>query len=223
MNYSLIQTEPAGNYYEGSNIPSRKISTPFHEMTHFLFYNSKVKEELSNSATGGAKNLMNYLTTQFENNPGEMSVGKDPKKNALAAMNEAIAVCSTALYNEKTTGAPVKEGDKWYHGFEMANRVAPIIYPHFKEYVKGGRPFDDRFYEAVLQGLKNRERAETALAKLHSEKPKEEKPAVQNADDLIMIKSGRSVEQTKAPAKCKKSNLTAEQTALIAAKGRVQG
>lgn len=166
MNYSLKQDENSDNYLEGSNILSRKASTPFHETTHFLFNNSKVKKELTNATTLGTKKIMDWLTAQFDTKPEEKRVGPDSKQNAIGAMNEAFAVCATALYNEKTTGQPIQNGDKWYHGFEMPNRLAPVMYPLFKEYVEQGRPFDDKFYETIYQKMKNKERLNSLRKRL---------------------------------------------------------
>lgn len=157
MNYSLSKDEDSANYLANSNILSRKSSTPFHETTHFLFNNSKVKAELSNPTTEGAKKLMKWLTEEFDKKPEEKRVGNDSGKNAIGAMNELFAVCSTALYNEKTTGKPIKDGDKWYHGFEMPNRLAPVVYPMYKDYINSGRSFDGAFYEDIYKKMKNLE------------------------------------------------------------------
>lgn len=157
MNYSLSKDEDSANYLANSNILIRKSSTPFHETTHFLFNNSKVKAELSNPTTEGAKKLMKWLTEEFDKKPEEKRVGNDSGKNAIGAMNELFAVCSTALYNEKTTGKPIKDGDKWYHGFEMPNRLAPVVYPMYKDYINSGRSFDGAFYEDIYKKMKNLE------------------------------------------------------------------
>lgn len=157
MNYSLHRDEDGANYLADSNILRRKSSTPFHETTHFLFNNSKVKAELSNPTTVGAEKLMKWLTSEFDKKPEEKRVGNDSAANAIGAMNELFAVCSTALYNEKTTGKPIKDGDKWYHGFEMPNRLAPVVYPLFKDYVNSGRPFDGDFYENIYAKMTNLE------------------------------------------------------------------
>ncbi len=158
MNYSLSQNEVKENYVADSNLLKRKISTPFHEATHYLFNNSTLKERLNGSTTGEMKKFMNYLTTHFEQNPQERKIHKGAHENAVAAVNESLAVCSTALYNEKMYGQPVKDGDKWYHGFEMANRLAPIMYPYYKQYIQSGKKFDDGFFKYIREGLENNER-----------------------------------------------------------------
>lgn len=100
---------------------------------------------------------MKWLTEEFDKKPEEKRVGNDSEKNAIGAMNELFAVCSTALYNEKTTGKPIKDGDKWYHGFEMPNRLAPVVYPMYKDYINSGRSFDGAFYEDIYKKMKNLE------------------------------------------------------------------
>lgn len=154
MNYSVVRLEADDNYLNGSNILQRKASTPLHETTHSLFYASELKLQLEGNPQGGMQKTMDILTRYFDADSNEKkNIRASSKDNAVAAINEAFAVCATGLYNEKRTGKPVKDNDQWYHGFEAANQLAPIMYPMFKYYLEQGKMFDDRFFQHLADGM----------------------------------------------------------------------
>ncbi len=154
MNYSVVRLEADDNYLNGANILQRKASTPLHETTHSLFYASELKSRLEDNPQEGMQKTMDILTRYFDADGNEKKdIRASSKDNAVAAINEAFAVCATGLYNEKRTGKPVKDADQWYHGFEAANRLAPVMYPLFKHYLEQGKMFDDRFFQQLADGM----------------------------------------------------------------------
>lgn len=156
MDYSLNKNEDLNNYIENSNILKRKASTPFHETTHFLFFNSQFKKDIENESSLQMKTLLNSVIKSFEKNGNQdAKTSRDQKKIfAIGAINEAFAACSSALYNEKTTGQPVANKNEWYHGWKQANDLTRQMYPLFKEYIKTGKPFDDAFADRLSRAIK---------------------------------------------------------------------
>ena len=155
MDYSLNKTEVSDNYIENSNILERKASTPFHEATHFLFFNSQFKKDLENETSPQMKRLIDNVIKSFEKK-GEQSNKfnrEQMKVFAIGAINEAFAACSTALYNEKTMGKPTINENEWYHGWKQANDLTRQMYPLFKEYVENGRPFDIEFANKLSNSI----------------------------------------------------------------------
>ena len=75
-------------------------------------------------------------------------------KSFLNSSSKAFAACSSALYNEKTTGQPVANKNEWYHGWKQANDLTRQMYPLFKEYIKTGKPFDDAFADRLSRAIK---------------------------------------------------------------------
>ncbi len=147
MDYSLNKNEVSDNYIENSNILERKSSTPFHEATHFLFFNSQFKKDLENETSPQMKRLLNSVIKSFEKE-GKQNNNfnrEQMKVFAIGAINEAFAACSTALYNERTIGKPTINENEWYHGWKQANDLTRQMYPFFKEYVENGKPFDTEF------------------------------------------------------------------------------
>lgn len=146
MDYSLNRNEDAANYIENSDILKRKASTPFHEATHFLFLNSQFKKDLENEANPQMKRLLNSVIKSLENGKQDSNTDRNQiKAFAIGAINEAFAACSSALYNEKTTGKAVNNDNEWYHGWKQANDLAKQMYPLFKEYMEKGKPFDGEY------------------------------------------------------------------------------
>lgn len=147
MDYSLTQNEVSDNYIENSNILKRKASTPFHEATHFLFFNSQFKKDIENETSPQMKKFVDTVIKSFEKNGVQSNKfnREQMKVFAIGAINEAFAACSTALYNEKTMGTPVANENEWYHGWKQANDLTRQMYPLFKEYVENGKPFDTEF------------------------------------------------------------------------------
>ncbi len=156
MNYSLNKNEDSNNYIENSNILKRKASTPFHETTHFLFFNSQFKKDIENESSPQMKTLLNNVIRSFEKNGNQEDKTSRAQKKifAIGAINEAFAACSSALYNEKTTGQPVVNENEWYHGWKQANDLTRQMYPLFKEYIKMGKPFDDEFANRLSLSIK---------------------------------------------------------------------
>ncbi len=156
MDYSLNKNEDSNNYIENSNILKRKASTPFHETTHFLFFNSQFKKDVENESSPQMKTLLNNVIRSFEKNGNqEDKTSREQKKCfAIGAINEAFAACSSALYNEKTTGQPVANKNEWYHGWKQANDLTRQMYPLFKEYIKTGKPFDNEFANRLSISIK---------------------------------------------------------------------
>lgn len=154
MDYSLSKTEDINNYIDHSDILKRKRSTPFHESTHFLFNNSQLKKDIEKENSPGIKSVLNHVISQFEKKGNGTASREDIKPFAIGAINEAFAACSTALYNEKTTGKPVCNDNVWYYGWKEANDLTRQMYPHFKEYVNEGKPFDERFFKKLNISIK---------------------------------------------------------------------
>ena len=152
MNYSLARDENPDNYLENSDILKRKCSTPFHETTHFCFFNSQLKKDIENENNLPMKNVLKNLMNTFEQKGKDKGI-KAPKEElkacALGVINEGFAACATALYNEKTQGAPVKNDEEWYHGWKEANDFTRQMYPLFKEYVSEGKSFDSAFFSRL--------------------------------------------------------------------------
>ncbi len=155
MDYSLTKNEVSDNYIENSNILKRKASTPFHETTHFLFFNSQFKKDIENETSPQMKRLVDSVIKSFEKNGIQNNKfnREQMKVFAIGAINEAFAACSTALYNEKTMGAPVTNENEWYHGWKQANDLTKQMYPMFKEYVERGKPFDIEFANKLSNSI----------------------------------------------------------------------
>ena len=195
MNYSLNRNENRENYIGNSNILKRKSSTPFHEATHFLFFNSQLKKDIENEKNPEMSKLLNHIITKFEKKGNsENKPSRDQLKFfATGAINEAFAACSTALYNEKTTGKPVSDNNEWYHGWQEANDLTRQMYPHYKEYVNSGTLFDDNFFRKLntsikIENLKNADKSQTT-----------EKHQPSKISELRGI--GNAIAQAKAPYK----------------------
>lgn len=153
MDYSLTRNEDESHYVQNSDILKRKESTPFHEATHFLFFNSQLKKDIEQEKTPAATKLLDEAIKDFEKNGNPIDREKI-KVFAVGAINEAFAACSTALYNEKTTGKPVSDNNEWYHGWKQANDLTRQMYPLFKEYVTAGKTFDEDFIGRLTNNIK---------------------------------------------------------------------
>ncbi len=152
MNYSLTREENQDNYIENSDILKRKSSTPFHEATHFCFFNSQIKKDIENGNNLPMKNVLKNLMNIFEQKGKDKAIKaskEELKACAIGVINEGFAACSSALYNEKTQGTPVKNNNEWYHGWKEANDFARQMYPLFKEYVSEGKSFDTEFFNRL--------------------------------------------------------------------------
>ena len=159
MDYSFNRVENENNYVENSDILKRKLSTPFHEATHFMFNNSQLKKDIENENNPEMNSVLHKMISKFEKKgKGDNKAPREELKfYAVGAINEAFAACSTALYNEKTTGKPAANDDEWYHGWKVANDLARQMYPSFKEYVSSGKAFDNTFFMKVNTSIKNDE------------------------------------------------------------------
>lgn len=208
QNYSLQRTEDDDNYIGSSNLLKRKSSTPFHEATHFLFENSGLKEELLNPQNPGMKKVMDNLASYFEGNPQLKNNGRQSaQQNALSAINESLAVCSTALLNEKITGKPVPDGKDWYVGFEAANKLAPQVYPLYKEYITHNQKFDDNFFIKLSENMSYFKSNDKALEKASVSKIEElkqrcsasqrstDKHKVSKMEHIHKLRQGKNLEE----------------------------
>ena len=141
VSYSLEKDKDG--YANNTIVPVRKMSTPFHESSHYLLNRSpsylNIKE--GTCLSGMYKSLNRY----FEQNPQEKQNGG----SSLNAIHEAFAACATALYLQEVRRQPLVPGRTWYHGFEVANKLAPKIYPRFRDYVLNGKTIDDKFFEGL--------------------------------------------------------------------------
>ena len=151
MDFSLNKTEDKDNYIGDSNILKKKSSTPFHEGTHFLFLNSKLKENIENESSPEIRSVLNKIIPKFEKN---LNAADTPSRDklkyfAVGAINESFAACSSALHREKTTGKATANDNEWYYGWKEANDLTRQMYPTFKEYVSSGKPFDNNFFKKL--------------------------------------------------------------------------
>lgn len=151
MNYSLNKTENQDQYFDNSDILKRKNSTPFHEATHFCFFNSQLYRDIEQENNRTYNTVLGNLMETFEqnNNNSPKTPRDELKKCAIGIINEGFAACASALYNEKTTGKPVKNDNEWYHGWKEANDFTKQMYPLFKEYVNQGKAFDNCFFNRL--------------------------------------------------------------------------
>lgn len=154
MDYSLNRIEDTNNYINNSDILKRKLSTPFHEATHFLFNNSQLKKDIEEEKYPQMNNVLNQVISKFAKNGNGTASREEIKPIAIGVINEAFAACSTAWYNEKTTGKPVANDNEWYHGWKEANDLAKQMYPHFKEHLKEGKLFDGHFFTKLSVSIK---------------------------------------------------------------------
>lgn len=154
MDYSLNRIEDTNNYINNSDILKRKLSTPFHEATHFLFNNSQLKKDIEEEKYPQMNNVLNQVISKFAKKGNGTASREEIKPIAIGVINEAFAACSTAWYNEKTTGKPVANDNEWYHGWKEANDLAKQMYPHFKEHLKEGKLFDGHFFTKLSVSIK---------------------------------------------------------------------
>ena len=136
----------SGKSYVGdSTVGENKISTPLHEATHHIFARSQIKKDIINGeAKGRIKEVINVMDEYIKACPqGQVRGAK-----GLSALDEAFAACSSALMDEKRTGvSPLDNPDReWYHGFDAANRLAPKVYPLYREYLEQGKTLDGEFF-----------------------------------------------------------------------------
>lgn len=102
------------------------------------------------------KTLLNSVIKSFEKNGNQdAKTSRDQKKIfAIGAINEAFAACSSALYNEKTTGQPVANKNEWYHGWKQANDLQGKCILCLKNILKQENPFDDAFADRLSRAIK---------------------------------------------------------------------
>lgn len=99
-------------------------------------------------------NVLNQVISKLEKK-GNGTASRD--EIILELIHEAFASCSDALYIEGTTGKPVTNDDGWYYGWKEANDLAKQMYPHFKEYLNEGKPFDCQFFAKLSSTIKTNE------------------------------------------------------------------
>ena len=134
------------SYVGNSTVGENKVSTPLHEATHHIFARSQIKKDIIN---GEAKGKMREVVNVMDEYIKACPQGQVRGAQGLAALDEAFAACSSALMDEKRTGvSPLDNPDReWYHGFDAANRLAPKIYPLYKEYLEQGKTLDGEFFD----------------------------------------------------------------------------
>lgn len=149
QNFSVKRLENDSEYIENSTVLARKVSTPLHEATHFLFAQSEIKQSFLNGTGSGIEEFRKVLAKQLEKHPD--------KRGENATFDEALASCSSAIVTEKRQGK-LTDNHEWYHKFEAANNIAPHVYPLYKEYVSHGKKMDDAFFGRLADNIKNSEK-----------------------------------------------------------------
>ncbi|MDR1694097.1 MAG: hypothetical protein LBR70_02750 [Lactobacillaceae bacterium] len=153
-----------------SAVQERKVSTPLHESAHLLFGKSKewlFKNEIDRvlkgkaPALGGASRVVSILKNYFEKNPEakrDGNVDDNLSGSMLAAIHESFGASASALIDEKKQpgyDAAKDKKRKWYYGFDGADKLAPIVYPIFKEYISKGKMLDDKFYNKLADNMRD--------------------------------------------------------------------
>lgn len=149
QNFSVKKLEENSAYIDNSTVLARKVSTPLHEATHFLFAQSEIKQDFLNGKGGGIESFRQVLGEQLEKYPD--------KRGGNATFDEALASCSSAIITEKRQGK-LADNHEWYHNFEAANKIAPHVYPLYKEYISQGKKMDDAFFGRLAANVKEAER-----------------------------------------------------------------
>lgn len=196
MDYSLNKTEDANNYVSNSDILKRKLSTPFHEATHFLFNNSQLKKDIEEEKYPQINSVLNQVISKFEKKGNGTASRDEIKPFAIGAINEAFAACSSALYNEKTTGKPVTNDNEWYHGWKEASDLAKQMYPLFKKYLNEGKSFDCQFFAKLSSAIKIDE-----LRNSNKLQPQEKT----SSDKILGLRGLDAVPQTRTPDRSSQS------------------
>lgn len=135
-----------------------------YEGGHFLLTNTQIWKDLESIALSSGKHLNNnspilktidIFTAYFDANPNEKCNKSFSSKIAvLDVINEAFACCSNTFFCEKRDVAVFADKKVWYYGFEAANKLAPQVYPLFKEYIAQGKTMDDMFFKRLNDNLK---------------------------------------------------------------------
>lgn len=147
QNFSMTAL-PGEQYIENSTVGAGKISTPLHEATHHIFARSQLKKDLdAGNVRGRAKEVMEVIDAYMKAAPDKQPRGA----TALSALDEAFAACSSAVVYQKANNGRLP--DEWYHGFDAANRLAPKIYPLYREYMAQGKTLDTEFFASLSQKL----------------------------------------------------------------------
>lgn len=153
-NACVRRIEDDKNYLPDSTLMTRKIGTPYHELTHKFFRETHEKDFVAGKTTG-MRQVNKILTDYFNRNP-EKDCGK-MKALGLAAVHEGLAACAGTYFKEKTTGEVPGEGYVWYYGKEAfaqaANQLAPKMYPMFCRYMDEGRQLDDVFFVRLSMNM----------------------------------------------------------------------
>lgn len=164
VHYSRERNEPRENYFFGTVCLNRRIQTPWHEGGHFLFTNTQTWKNMENMARSNGQLIrqdnhtlktMDILSKYFDANPQQKRNKKFSSRiAALDAINEAFACCADTLFSEKRDPTSMAQKKDWYYGFEAADKLAPQVYPLFKEYIAQGKKLDDAFFKRLNDNLK---------------------------------------------------------------------
>ena len=190
LSYSL--TSDGGEYVNDTLIPVRKMSVPMHEATHYLFSHSEFRKNLSEEKF--SLEIYNSLCEFLEQNPEEkLNSNRSSKQEAVLAIDEALASCSSVLYKEEVNGEKLPKNYDWYYGFESANQLAQRIYPKFREYILAGKQLDNAFFEELdIEEL--RSAILNASAQKKTQQQKQETPyGVPNGYPSIPQQKGRNL------------------------------
>lgn len=171
INYALSDKGKA--CVANSVVPERKLSTPLHESTHYLFHQSPMykifKHEADRVMEGkkplypGIHRVISTMKDYFEQNPEAKRYGNvnDNLSGAiLSGFDEALAASASALQDEKKCritdpnyNVLQDKNREWYHGFEGANKLAPAVFPLFKSYLAEGKPIDNSFFMKLADNM----------------------------------------------------------------------
>ncbi len=154
INACVRRIEDDKNYLPDSTLMTRKIGTPYHELTHKFFRETHEKDFVAGKTTGMRQ--VNKILTDYFNRNSEKNCDK-MQALGLAAVHEGLAACADAYRDEKITGKAPEKDRVWYHGEEeiaqAANQLAPKMYPMFRRYMDEGRQLDDVFFVRLSMNM----------------------------------------------------------------------
>lgn len=134
-------------YIENSLLPESKKHTPLHEVGHVLYNNSGIRTDLAEQKGLGAKKLILTLSKYFFENPSKrLNQNMIPAWNALACVDEAVAVFSGCV-------SPDKAG---YYGWETADILSKQFYPIASQYLQENKPMDDNLYKELAVAFEHK-------------------------------------------------------------------
>lgn len=151
-------------YIGDSLLPERKQYTPLHEAGHVLYANSGVRRDLAEQKGLGARKLILTLSKYFFENPNKrLNKNMIPAWNALACVDEAVAVFSASISSDKVG----------YYGWEAADILSKEFYPIAARYLQENKPMDDNLYKALAVAFERKvyqNKVQKPISKLQSER-----------------------------------------------------